>query len=204
MHAEELSKSAVSAEVATDIAARLEAVRARIAEIEGQLPALRETEAWLQGVLATVGPEPDAGTSPQPSAAPEPVAADVAAEIAVPAPRRESKPARAAKPARAPKAPREPKAPKRRAAAKAPAVAAAPSLPARVLAFLTTRPDPQKTSEIAQEIFGAEASTVQTNLARGAAEALVKRGQAEKAKQGATVFYQAADAASGAGAASTD
>ena len=194
MQAEELSKSAVSAEVATDIAARLEAVRARIAEIEGQLPALRETEAWLQGVLATVGPEPGAEPSPQPSAAPEPVAADVT----VPAPRREAKPA---KPAKAPKPPR---ALKRKAAAKAPAAGAAPSLPARVLAFLSAKPDPQKTSEIAQELFGAEASTVQTNLARGAAEALVKRGQAEKAKQGATVFYQAADAASGAGAASAD
>lgn len=195
MHAEELSKSAVSAEVATDIAARLEAVRARIAEIEGQLPALRETEAWLQGVLATVGPE--AGSSPKPSTAPKAstAAEPVAAEVAVPAPRRESKPA---KPAKAPRAPR------RKAAAKAPAAGAAPSLPARVLAFLSTKPDPQKTSEIAQEIFGAEASTVQTNLARGAAEALVKRGQAEKAKQGATVFYQAADAASGAGAASSD
>jgi hypothetical protein len=192
MQAEELSKSAVSAEVATDIAARLEAVRARIAEIEGQLPALRETEAWLQGVLATVGPEPGAEPSLKPSAAPEPVAADVAA---VPAPRREAKPA---------KAPKAPRALKRKAAAKAPAAGAAPSLPARVLAFLSAKPDPQKTSEIAQELFGAEASTVQTNLARGAAEALVKRGQAEKAKQGATVFYQAADAASGAGAASTD
>lgn len=195
MHAEELSKSAVSAEVATDIAARLEAVKARIAEIEGQLPALRETEAWLQGVLATVGPE--AGSEAEPSTAPEPVAA----EVAVPAPRRESKPAKAP---RAPKPAKAPRAPRRKAAAKEPAAGAAPSLPARVLAFLSTKPDPQKTSEIAQEIFGAEASTVQTNLARGAAEALVKRGQAEKAKQGATVFYQAADAASGAGAASTD
>lgn len=194
MHAEELSKSAVSAEVATDIAARLEAVQARIAEIEEQLPALRETEAWLKGVLAAVGPEP----TPEP-AEPSPAPAPVAAEAAVPAPRREAKPAKAAKPARAPRAP------KRKAAAKAPAATgAAPSLPARVLAFLSAKPGPQKPSEIAQELFGGEVTTVQTNLTRGAAEALVKRGQVEKAKQGATVFYQAADAASEAGAAATE
>jgi hypothetical protein len=197
MHAEELSKSAVSAEVATDIATRLEAVQARIAEIEEQLPALRETEAWLKGVMAAVGPEPTP-ESAEPSAAPEPVTADAV----VPAPRRGAKPAkepRAAKPARAPKAP------KRMAAAKAPAATgSAPSLPARVLAFLSARPGPQKSSEIAQELFGAEVTTVQTNLARGAAEALVKRGQVEKAKQGATVFYQAAGAAAEAGAGSTD
>lgn len=194
MHAEELSKSAVSAEVATDIAARLEAVQARIAEIEEQLPALRETEAWLKGVLAAVGPEP----TPEP-AEPSPAPAPVAAEAAVPAPRREAKPAKAAKPARAPRAP------KRKAAAKAPAATgAAPSLPARVLAFLSAKPGPQKPSEIAQELFGGEVTTIQTNLTRGAAEALVKRGQVEKAKQGATVFYQAADAASEAGAAATE
>ncbi|TDU03178.1 hypothetical protein EDD99_1595 [Streptomyces sp. 846.5] len=193
MHAEELSKSAVSAELATDIAARLEAVQARIAEIEEQLPALRETEAWLKGVLAAVGPEPTAEPA-EASPAPEPVAA----EAVVPAPRREAKPAKPAKPARAPKAPR------RKAAAKAPAATGAtPSLPARVLAFLSAKPGPQKSSEIAQELFGTEVTTVQTNLTRGAAEALVKRGQVEKAKQGATVFYQAADAAS-EGAVGTD
>ena len=197
MHAEELSKSAVSAEVATDIAARLEAVQARIAEIEEQLPALRETEAWLKGVLAAVGPEP----TPEP-AEPSPAPGPVAAEAVVPAPRREAKPAKAAKPAKPARAPR---APKRKAAAKAPAATgAAPSLPARVLAFLSAKPGPQKPSEIAQELFGGEVTTVQTNLTRGAAEALVKRGQVEKAKQGATVFYQAADAASEAGAAATE
>lgn len=217
MHAEELSKSAISAEVATDIAARLAAVRARIAEIEEQLPALRETEAWLNGVLAAVGPEPAPAPAPAPSqvVAPEPVTADVT----LPAPRRETKPARAArvakpakpaKPARGPKAPRIPK---RKAADKAPAATgSALSLPARVLAFLSAKPDPQKTSEIAAELFGTDATTVQTNLARGAAEALVKRGQAEKAKQGATVFYQAqvqatdaaVDAAAEAAAGSSD
>ncbi|MFC1440271.1 hypothetical protein ABUW04_18620 [Streptacidiphilus sp. N1-10] len=209
MHAEELSRSAISAEVATDIAVRLDAVRARIAEIEEQLPALRETEAWLEGVLAAVGSEagPEAGAEPVAAPTPGQEAAPeaVAADVTVPAPRREAKPARAARAAKPAKAPKAPRATRRKAAEKAPAATgAAPSLPARVLAFLSARPDPQKTSEIAQELFGAEATTVQTNLARGAAEALVRRGQAEKAKQGATVFYQAqgqgaaADAASGA------
>ncbi|MFC1401050.1 MULTISPECIES: hypothetical protein [Streptacidiphilus] len=208
MHAEELSRSAISAEVATDIAVRLDAVRARIAEIEAQLPALRETEAWLEGVLAAVGPEagPEAGAEPVAAPTPGQEAAPeaVAADVTVPAPRREAKPARAAraaKPAKPAKAPKAPRATRRKAAEKAPAATgAAPSLPARVLAFLSARPDPQKTSEIAQELFGAEATTVQTNLARGAAEALVRRGQAEKAKQGATVFYQAQGQGAASGA----
>ncbi|WP_042392051.1 hypothetical protein [Streptacidiphilus carbonis] len=224
MHAEELSKSAISAEVATDIAARLTAVRARIAEIEEQLPALRETEAWLQGVLAAVGEKP--GDQPVTASASAPVAVAVEGEavaepaVAVPAPRRETKPAktaktakaakpaRAAKPAKEPKAPRTPRASRRKPAAEGSTTAgSAPSLPTRVLALLSTKRDPQKTSEIAQELFGTEATTVQTNLARGAAEALVKRGQAEKAKQGSTVFYQAAgtaDEAAGAVVASND
>jgi hypothetical protein len=84
--------------------------------------------------------------------------------------------------------------PARKQAASAAGAAAQPSSTQRALSFLRETASPLKAVEIAQHLFGAEATQGNVNLVRSAVETLVRRGAVSKSKQGTTVFYQAENA----------
>jgi len=214
MTTEELSKNVVAAAVTADLETRLASVKVRIAEIEGQLPGLRDTEKWLEGLLSATGTPaaPEKVKVPRPRAAAAAAAAVDAAAAAVvdaarPATGRKAKAQAKPKPkaAAGKRTAGRPARKKAAPAAKAPApsieapssespsteAVSRPSSTQRALAFLQDAASPLKAVEIAQHLFGAEATQGNVNLVRSAVETLVRRGAVSKSKQGTTVFYQA-------------
>jgi hypothetical protein len=212
MTTEELSKNVVAAAVTADLETRLASVKVRIAEIEGQLPGLRDTEKWLEGLLSATGTPaaPEKVKVPRPRAAAA-AAVDAAAAAVVdaarPATGRKAKAQAKPKPkaAAGKRTAGRPARKKAAPAAKAPApsieapssespsteAVSRPSSTQRALAFLQDAASPLKAVEIAQHLFGAEATQGNVNLVRSAVETLVRRGAVSKSKQGTTVFYQA-------------
>ena len=202
MTVETFSKTAVATAVQADLEAKLAAVKVRISEIEGQLPDLRDTESWLEGILAAAGAAPAAVVAQAAAAAP---VAAAAAGVKVPRPRRARSQTAASEPAAKPaaagtKAKAKPAAkksskkaaPKKEAAATpAAAPAVQPSSTQRALAFLQEAAGPQKAVEIAQHLFGTQPTQGNVNLVRSAVETLVRRGAVTKSKQGTTAFYEA-------------
>jgi hypothetical protein len=213
MTTEELSKNVVAAAVTADLETRLASVKVRIAEIEGQLPGLRDTEKWLEGLLSATGTPaaPEKVKVPRPRAAAAAAAVDAAAAAVVdaarPATGRKAKAQAKPKPkaAAGKRTAGRPARKKAAPAAKAPApsieapssespsteAVSRPSSTQRALAFLQDAASPLKAVEIAQHLFGAEATQGNVNLVRSAVETLVRRGAVSKSKQGTTVFYQA-------------
>ncbi|WP_141209035.1 hypothetical protein [Streptomyces griseorubiginosus] len=181
--------SQYTAQVAHDlerIAKEQERIGAEIAALQEQLLGLQHDHTILVNMQKALGAsETRAQTAPSPE------------DVAVPAPRRKApaKPA-AAKRSRVKKAGTEQSsnAPKKTAAKAAVSKTAKPTLVELIRSHLAKQAEPRSAAEIATTLGqahpdrGVKATVVRTTL-----EGLVAKSQAQRTKQGSSVFYTAAD-----------
>ncbi|MES5820798.1 hypothetical protein [Streptomyces sp. RG80] len=191
--------SQYAAQVASDLernAKEQDRIGAEIAALQEQLVALQHDHTVLvnmQKALGTLGVPTDTTSSPE--------------AAAVPAPRDEA-PAKSttAKRSRAKKADAEPSGKKpRKSTAKATAKATAkttakattakPTLVELIRDHLTQQREPRSAAEVATALGQAHPDRgIKTTVVRTTLEGLVAKSQAQRAKQGSSVFYTATDA----------
>jgi hypothetical protein len=174
-----------------------ERISAEIAALQEQLVTLQQDHAVLVNMQQALGVTP---AHVPPTTAP----------ATVPAPRTKATPDRARKSTRAKKkttaapapAKSKPKA-RKPAAAKAPAKetataakTASPTLVELVRAHLAEQGEPRSAAEVSTALGQAHADrSFKTTVVRNTLENLVAKGQAQRSKQGSSVFYTAPDAA---------
>ncbi|MEU9351359.1 hypothetical protein AB0D65_10110 [Streptomyces griseoloalbus] len=209
--------SQYTAQVANDLERNVkeqERVGAEIAALQEQLTVLQHDHTILVNMqqalgLAAAPAEPTAATEPAgPVGTPE---ADTAPDRAsVPAPRRRSgaksgadKPKRAKKTetrTTSGKSARKPSAQAERPKAQA-AKADGPKLVELVRRHLGEQSEPRSAAEVAAALGQAHPErTVRTTVVRSTLEGLVARNQAQRSKQGSSVFYTAPDSTGGSAA----
>lgn len=187
--------SQYAAQVASDLernAKEQDRIGAEIAALQEQLVALQHDHTVLvnmQKALGTLGVPTDTTSSPE--------------AAAVPAPRDEA-PAKSttAKRSRAKKADAEPSGKKpRKSTAKATAkttaktATAKPTLVELIRDHLTQQREPRSAAEVATALGQAHPDRgIKTTVVRTTLEGLVAKSQAQRAKQGSSVFYTATDA----------
>lgn len=179
--------SQYSAQVAGDLERNLkeqERLSGEIEVLQAQLAALRHDHTVLVNIQQALG-------IPTPAAAPavEPVAT-------VPAPRRKAAPASGAAEqtkAKKPAVAAQKRTGKKSDAAKAPA---APTLVILVREHLAGQSEPRSAAEIAT-VLGQQhpERAIKTTVVRTTLEGLVAKNQAQRTKQGSSVFYTAPDSA---------
>ncbi|MET7689186.1 hypothetical protein ABZT06_14640 [Streptomyces sp. NPDC005483] len=176
--------SQYSSQVAGDLERNLkeqERLSGEIEALQGQLAALQRDHTVLLNIQQVLGTSPSAGSSATPPAT-------------VPAPRK-----RAAAPGERPGA-RKSAAPagKKTAgkrAAKASAAGAEPTLVELVRKHLAEQKEPRSAAEISTELGRQHPErTIKTTVVRTTLEGLVARNQAQRTKQGTSVFYTSPDA----------
>ncbi|GAA3787718.1 hypothetical protein [Streptomyces chiangmaiensis] len=186
--------SQYTAQVAGDLERNIkeqDSINGEIAALQEQLTALRHDHSVLVNMQQALGvaPAPDGSTDVQDSAT-------------VPAPReKESAEPSAGKRTRAKKADAEPgRKQARKAAAKRPAgmaataKAAQPTLVELIRGHLTELDGPRSAAEVATALGQAHPERgIKTTVVRTTLEGLVAKNQAQRSKQGASVFYTAAD-----------
>lgn len=165
--------SQYSTQVADDLERNLkeqERLSGEIAALQGQLAALQHDHTVLLNIQQVLGTPPAAG----PSAAP--------ARDAVPGPRK-----RAAAPAGKQSA--------KKAAPKAPVARSGPTLVELVRAHLAEQKEPRSAAEISTALGRQHPErTIKATVVRTTLEGLVARNQAQRTKQGTSVFYTSPDA----------
>ncbi|GAA4013174.1 hypothetical protein [Streptomyces plumbiresistens] len=179
-----------TAQVAGDLernAKEQDRIGAEIAALQEQLLALQHDHTVLVNMQKALGTA-DAATESAPS--PE--------DAAVPSPRHEA-PAKSAtgKHSHAKKAGTEQgsKTPQKTAAKTATAKTAKPTLVELVRGHLTEQSGPRSAAEIATALGQAYPDrSIKTTVVRTTLEGLVAKSQAQRTKQGSSVFYTAADA----------
>jgi hypothetical protein len=182
--------SQYTAQVASDLERNTkeqERLGAEIAALQDQLLALQHDHTVLvnmQKALGTAGAPAETAPSPE--------------DAAVPSPRHETpaKP-KTGKRSRAKKAGAEPGSttPKKTAGKAATAKRARPTLVELIRSHLTEQSEPRSAAEIATTLGQAHPERgIKTTVVRTTLEGLVAKSQAQRTKQGSSVFYTAADA----------
>ncbi|MFB6962457.1 hypothetical protein ACFCYB_37155 [Streptomyces sp. NPDC056309] len=159
-----------------------ERVRDEIEALQAQLAALQQDHTILVNIQTALG-MPAATTAPETAAA-------------VPAPRRKKAATSkaATKPAKKSAAPAGQQARKKNSSAEAAATAPQPSLIDLVRAYLTGQSEPRSAAEITAALEQQHPErTVKTTVVRTTLENLVAKNQADRTKQGTSVFYTAAN-----------
>ncbi|MER5201295.1 hypothetical protein ACWD3J_48275 [Streptomyces sp. NPDC002755] len=182
--------SQYTAQVTADLernAKEQERVSAEIAALQEQLAAFQRNHTVLVSIQQAIATAPAPDTPAQPS--------DTAA---VPNPRKKAATSRTSKPAQPRKAASQPagkKTDRTRADRAEPAQTAQPTLVDLVRAHLTKQSEPRSAAEIATALGQAHPErTIKTTVVRTTLEGLVAKTQAQRSKQGSSVFY-AADSA---------
>ncbi|MGW7296447.1 hypothetical protein [Streptomyces sp. NPDC054829] len=197
--------SQYSAQVAGDLERNLkeqERISGEIEALQTQLAALRHDHAVLVNIQQALGASAPADVIPteaDTAASAEPEAPEAAPEAApaakVPAPR--AKRASAAKAVKAKKTGtvmRKRTSTKKAVTAK-PAAPASPTLVDLVRAHLAAQSEPRSAAEIAAELGRQHPErNVKTTVVRTTLEGLVAKSQAERSKQGKSVFYTGPEA----------
>ncbi|MEU0030511.1 hypothetical protein [Streptomyces sp. NPDC006335] len=177
--------SQYSTQVAGDLERNLkeqERLSGEIEALQGQLAALRHDHTVLLNIQQVLGTPPPAPSSGAP------------AEAAVPAPRKRA----AARDERS--GTRKSAAPARRrtatkAAAKASPERSGPTLVELVREHLAGQKEPRSAAEISTALGGQHPErTIKATVVRTTLEGLVARNQAQRTKQGTSVFYTSPDA----------
>ncbi|MGW0585260.1 hypothetical protein ACWD25_57480 [Streptomyces sp. NPDC002920] len=186
--------SQYTAQVTADLernAKEQERVGAEVAALNEQLAALQSDHAVLVSIRQAIDAVPAPVTTEQPSES-----------VTVPAPRKKATAASgtrkraqskktAAQPTRAAKAPASPEP----AGDTGAADTTQPTLVDLVRRHLTELTEPRSAAEIAAALGQAHPErTIKTTVVRTTLEGLVAKTQAQRAKQGTSVFYTAADA----------
>ncbi|MFJ8083051.1 hypothetical protein ACIQ6Y_20900 [Streptomyces sp. NPDC096205] len=181
--------SQYSAQVTSDLERNLkeqERLSGEIEALQAQLTALQHNQSVLASIQQALG------TSAE-TAAPAPA-------TAVPAPRK--KPAARSGPARQSKAQKPAAAAKKRPGRKstttqaATSQPAAPKLVALVREHLADQREPRSAAEVASALEKQHPErTIKTNVVRTTLEGLVAKNQAQRSKQGSSVFYTSAGTA---------
>ncbi|MCX4767802.1 hypothetical protein OG562_43995 [Streptomyces sp. NBC_01275] len=161
-------------------------VGAEIADLQGQLAALERDHAVLvsiqQAIDTTARPSSDSVPLPAP-------------RKKTPAKSRTRKPAQPQKTAAQPTRPDTKPADDKRAAKAEAASTAQPTLVDLVRRHLADQNEPRSAAEIATTLGQAHPErTVKTTVVRTTLEGLVAKAQAQRSKQGTSVFYTLADA----------
>ncbi|MEV8553724.1 hypothetical protein AB0L04_28395 [Streptomyces glaucescens] len=185
--------SQYAAQVTTDLERNTEEQKRISSEIDAlqeQLAVLQRDHAVLVTMQQALGLAPAAPATPEPAADP----------VAVPAPRKKSSASAGTKRARGKKAqaaPADAKAAKP-AARKAPAAARKPDQPTLVdlvRGHLGELREPRSAAEVASALGESHPGrNIKTAVVRTTLEALVAKGQAQRTKQGTSVYYTAAAA----------
>ncbi|MBD0424544.1 hypothetical protein H0H10_36185 [Streptomyces sp. TRM S81-3] len=191
--------SQYTAQVAEDLernSKEQERVSAEIAALQQQLSALQQDHSVLVNLQQALGLAP-APTEPEPQPEPAPVAT-------VPAPRKKtgtksgaSKPARTKKAAAPSVKPAAKKATAKKsqseaAAKKSTGTSAQPTLVDIVRAHLAEQSEPRSAAEVAAELGRQYPErAIKTTVVRNTLESLVAKEQAQRSKQGSSVFYTA-------------
>ncbi|MDQ0585349.1 hypothetical protein [Streptomyces rishiriensis] len=194
--------SQYTAQVTADLernAKEQERVGAEIAALQEQLAALQRNHTVLvsiqQAIASAPAPAPDETAKPS-------------ATAAVPAPRKKAATSRASKQAQSKKAASRPSRPAGKAADSKPAGKAEPAQTAQptlvdlVRRHLAEQREPRSAAEIATALGQVHPErNVKTTVVRTTLEGLVAKGQAQRSKQGASVFYAVSDSSPSAPAA---
>ncbi|MET8165984.1 hypothetical protein ABZT34_17310 [Streptomyces sp. NPDC005329] len=187
--------SQYTAQVTADLernAKEQERVGAEIAALQEQLAALQRNHTVLvsiqQAIDSAPAPAPDTATRPSDS-------------VAVPAPRKKAATSGTSKRAQPKKNASKPTRPAAKASGPKPAEKTEPALSAQptlvdlVRRHLTEQSEPRSAAEIANALGQAHSErTIKTTVVRTTLEGLVAKAQAQRSKQGSSVFYTAADA----------
>ncbi|MFF7974316.1 hypothetical protein [Streptomyces sp. NPDC007905] len=186
------STTELTSQYATQVAGDLERNVKEQERITAELAALQKELATLQHDHTVLVNLQQALGAAAPAAGPAHIDSTV-----VPSPRKKTGATR--RPARTDTA-EQPKA-RKRAATKSTAKEAAPktaqpTLVELVRRHLTEQKEPRSAAEVAQALGQVHTKRgIQTNVVRTTLENLVARNQAQRSKQGASVFYTASDAA---------
>jgi predicted nucleic acid-binding Zn-ribbon protein len=183
--------SQYSAQVASDLERNLkeqERLSGEIEALQAQLTALQHNQSVLASIQLALGTSAEA-----PAPAPAPV-------TAVPAPRKKTaarpgtgRQSKAQKPAAAAKKRPGKKSTTAQATTSQPA---APKLVALVREHLADQREPRSAAEVATALEKQHPErTIKTNVVRTTLEGLVAKNQAQRSKQGSSVFYTSASAA---------
>jgi hypothetical protein len=172
--------SQYSTQVADDLERNLkeqERLSGEIAALQGQLAALQQDHTVLLNIQQVLGTPPAAGSSATPATARD----------TVPAPRK-----RAAAPAKKRSAKEQPA---KKAVAKASTAASGPTLVDLVRGHLAEQREPRSAAEVSTALGRQHPErTIKTTVVRTTLEGLVARNQAQRTKQGTSVFYTSPDA----------
>ncbi|MFJ4466797.1 hypothetical protein ACIP2X_04665 [Streptomyces sp. NPDC089424] len=189
--------SQYSAQVAGDLDRNVkeqDRLHGEIEALQGQLTALRHDHTVLVNIQQALGvPAPTVPAPPAPSTA-EPAAT-------VPAPRKTRKTKATSATAKQPKAKKPVASTRKRAERKSaaePAAAspASPTLVELVRAHLGAQGEPRSAAEITTALAGEHPErTVKTTVVRTTLEGLVAKNQAQRTKQGSSVFYTTPESA---------
>jgi cell division septum initiation protein DivIVA len=166
--------SQYSTQVAGDLERNLkeqERLSGEIEALQGQLAALQHDHTVLQNIQQVLGTPPTAGSSAAP------------ADAAVPAPRKKAA------------APAGKKQTAKKAAAKASTARSGPTLVDLVREHLAEQKEPRSAAEISTALGRRHPErTIKATVVRTTLEGLVARNQAQRSKQGTSVFYTSPDA----------
>ncbi|MEU0948165.1 hypothetical protein ABZ379_36520 [Streptomyces canus] len=185
--------SQYSTQVAGDLERNLkeqERLSGEIEALQGQLDALRRDHAVLLNIQQVLGTQATAVSSTAPPAA------------AVPAPRKKAAASDERPGTRKSTAPAGKQAGKQtgkkaspKAAPKASAARSGPTLVDLVRDHLAEQKEPRSAAEVATALSGQHPErTIKTTVVRTTLEGLVARNQAQRTKQGSSVFYTTPDA----------
>jgi hypothetical protein len=172
--------SQYSTQVADDLERNLkeqERLSGEIAALQGQLAALQQDHTVLLNIQQVLGTPPAAGSSTTPATARD----------TVPAPRK-----RAAAPAKKQPAKKQPA---KKAAAKASTSPSGATLVDLVRGHLAEQKEPRSAAEVSTALGRQHPErTIKATVVRTTLEGLVARNQAQRTKQGSSVFYTSPDA----------
>ncbi|MGC0335482.1 hypothetical protein [Streptomyces sp. SLBN-8D4] len=181
--------SQYSTQVAGDLERNLkeqERLSGEIEALQGQLDALRHDHTVLQNIQQVLGTQATAVASTTPPAA------------AVPAPRKKSAASKerpGTRKSTAPAGKQTGKKTEKKAAPKAPAARSGPTLVDLVRDHLAEQKEPRSAAEVSTALGGQHPDrTIKTTVVRTTLEGLVARNQAQRTKQGTSVFYTTPDA----------
>ncbi|MFI0724427.1 hypothetical protein [Streptomyces sp. NPDC021224] len=161
-----------------------ERVAGELAALQEKLASLEQDHALLVGVQQALVAAP---ATPEQDRVPAPVSAPGVARAAMPGPRPPEAASRASG-----RATRRTRTAAGGGAGKANPTPA-PTLVELVVAELTGRSEPRSAAEIATALTESHPGrTIQTTVVRNTLEALVAKGQAQRSKQGRSVYYSAA------------
>ncbi|WP_031517839.1 hypothetical protein [Streptomyces sp. NRRL F-5123] len=179
-------KSQYLAQIQADLertAEEKERIAGELAALQEKLTSLEQDHALLVGVQQALIAS---STAPEQDEVPVTAGAPEAPQAVVPGPR---------KPEKAPRASGRATRRTRTAAGDSTGTnsAPAPTLVELVVADLTGRSEPRSAAEVATALSQAHPGrTIQTTVVRNTLEALVAKGQAQRSKQGRSVYYSAA------------